>query len=125
MLFYKLFIEKNSTMTINALIFDVDGTLANTEHDGHLRAFNEAFDCLGLDWYWDSKLYSELLNITGGKERMACYIEKYKPELKNDFGYDDFVNIHKKKTEIFISHVTNGAVSLRVGVDRLMKRMLY
>ncbi len=124
MLFYKQFIEKNSTMTINALIFDVDGTLANTEHDGHLRAFNEAFDYLGLNWYWDSKLYTELLNVTGGKERMAHYIENYKPELKNDLGFDDFANIHKKKTDIFISHVADGAVSLRVGVERLIEEAL-
>jgi len=43
---------------LKAIIFDVDGTLANTEHDGHLKAFNEAFDYYGLDWYWDP-LYME------------------------------------------------------------------
>ena len=40
-------------MTLKAIIFDVDGTIANTGHDGHLKAFNEAFDFYGLDWYWD------------------------------------------------------------------------
>ena len=54
-------------MALKALIFDVDGTLANTEHDGHLRAFNEAFEYYGLDCYWDSELYAELLSVSGGK----------------------------------------------------------
>ena len=41
-------------MSLKALIFDVDGTLANTEHDGHLRAFNETFKLFELDWHWDT-----------------------------------------------------------------------
>ena len=68
-------------MALKALIFDVDGTLANTEHDGHLRAFNEAFEYYGLDCYWDSELYAELLSISGGKERLEFFIKKYKPCL--------------------------------------------
>ena len=112
-------------MKLSALIFDVDGTLANTEHDGHLRAFNETFECFGLDWYWSAELYAELLSVSGGKERMAYYIESYRPELKNDLGFEDFAKIHKKKTEIFISHVANGAVSLRVGVKRLIEEAQY
>ncbi len=53
-----------------ALLFDVDGTLADTERDGHRVAFNRAFAEAGLDWVWDVPLYGELLAITGGKERM-------------------------------------------------------
>ena len=108
-------------MKLSALIFDVDGTLANTEHDGHLRAFNEAFECFGLDWYWSAELYAELLSVSGGKERMAHYIKSYRPVVKNDLGFEDFAKIHQKKSEIFISHVANGAVSLRVGVERLIE----
>ena len=55
-------------MALKELIFDVDGTLANTEHDGHLRAFNEAFKFYGLDCYWDSEIYAELLSVSGGKD---------------------------------------------------------
>ena len=51
---------------IQALIFDVDGTLADTERDGHRVAFNQSFKEAGLDWYWDIALYGELLSITGG-----------------------------------------------------------
>jgi len=56
--------------TLKALIFDVDGTLAETERDGHRPAFNAAFFDAGLAWYWDETLYGELLSVTGGKERM-------------------------------------------------------
>ena len=115
---------KKQLMKLNALIFDVDGTLANTEHDGHLRAFNEAFKCFRLDWHWDAELYAELLSVGGGKERMAHYVESYKPLFNSDSGFDDFAKIHKKKTEIFVSHVANGMVPLRVGVERLIEEAL-
>ena len=58
---------------LRALIFDVDGTLANTE-DTHRVAFNEAFIQHGLNWYWSEVLYAKLLKTTGGKERMAAYL---------------------------------------------------
>jgi HAD superfamily hydrolase (TIGR01509 family) len=111
-------------MKPSALIFDVDGTLANTEKDCHLRAFNEAFECFGLDWHWNQELYAELLSVSGGKERMVHYVEKYRPEIKNDLEFDDFAKIHQKKTEIFISHIANGVVPLRVGVERLIEEAL-
>ncbi|MDP2056653.1 MAG: HAD family hydrolase, partial [Thiobacillus sp.] len=57
-------------MTLHALLFDVDGTLADTERDGHRPAFNQAFADAGLDWQWDVALYGKLLAVTGGKERM-------------------------------------------------------
>ncbi|HIL42341.1 MAG TPA: HAD family hydrolase, partial [Gammaproteobacteria bacterium] len=65
-------------MDLKALIFDVDGTLANTERDGHLQAFNIVFERLGLDWYWSNELYHKLLNVTGGKERIKYYLDTYK-----------------------------------------------
>ena len=108
-------------MSLKALIFDVDGTLANTEHDGHLRAFNETFKLFKLDWYWDRELYSDLLSVSGGKERMAHYINHYKPNLKRNLSVSDIIDIHNKKTEIFVEHVANGQVSLRVGVERLIE----
>jgi len=111
-------------MKPSALIFDVDGTLANTEEDGHLRAFNEAFECFELNWHWNQELYAELLSVSGGMERMVHYVESYRPELKNDLGFDDFAKIHQKKTEIFISHIANGVVPLRVGVERLIEEAL-
>ena len=111
-------------MALEALIFDVDGTLANTEHDGHLRAFNETFRLFELDWRWDSELYSELLSVSGGKERLVHYIKHYNPKLKSDLSVNDIADIHNKKTEIFVNHVTNGDISLRIGVDRLIEEAI-
>ena len=108
-------------MKLKALIFDVDGTLANTEHDGHLRAFNETFKFFELDWHWDSELYSELLSVSGGKERLAYYISNYNPKLESSLSIKDIADIHNKKTEIFVERVANGQVSLRVGVERLIE----
>ncbi|HSQ08446.1 MAG TPA: HAD family hydrolase, partial [Chromatiaceae bacterium] len=62
-----------------ALLFDVDGTLADTERDGHRPAFNAAFAEAGLDWHWDVDLYGQLLAVTGGKERMRYYLERWRP----------------------------------------------
>lgn len=65
---------------LQALIFDVDGTLAETERDGHRIAFNQAFAEAGLDWDWTPELYGELLKITGGKERIRHYLDRWQPE---------------------------------------------
>ena len=69
--------------SLQALIFDVDGTLADTERDGHRVAFNQAFEHAGLDWNWSVELYGKLLAVTGGKERMAYYLEKFNTTFKN------------------------------------------
>jgi len=108
------------SMTLKAIIFDVDGTLANTEHDGHLKSFNEAFEYYGLDWYWDSPLYGALLSVSGGKERLTHYINNYSPKLKQVLTESDIANIHNKKTEIFINRISKGFISLRIGVERLI-----
>ena len=107
-------------MTLKAIIFDVDGTIANTEHDGHLKAFNEAFDFYELDWYWDSALYGELLSVSGGKERLSFYLNNYNTKLKWPLSESDIVNINNKKTEIFINTISKGFISLRIGVERLI-----
>lgn len=68
-------------MSLSAVLFDVDGTLADTERDGHRLAFNSAFKDFGLNWNWDIELYGKLLQITGGKERIRYYINHYSPEI--------------------------------------------
>lgn len=57
-----------------ALLWDVDGTLAETELDGHRRAFNRAFAAAGLPWRWDTPLYQDLLRISGGHERITRFL---------------------------------------------------
>jgi len=75
------------TNTLKALIFDVDGTLSNTEADGHRVAFNRAFDEYKLGWHWDIDTYGQLLAVTGGKERMKYYATDF---LHDEAIPDDF-----------------------------------
>ncbi|MDA8942200.1 HAD family hydrolase, partial [bacterium] len=100
-------------MTLKAIIFDVDGTLANTEHDYHLKAFNEAFDFLELDCYWDNSMYGDLLSVSGGKERLIYYINNFNPELKEGLSGSDIADIYNKKNEILIGRISEGLISLR------------
>ncbi len=104
-----------------ALIFDVDGTLADTERDGHRVAFNLAFREAKLDWDWTPELYGELLAVTGGKERIRFYLEKYNTEFKKPGNFDDFVaGLHAAKTSFYTKLMAEGAIPLRPGVERLI-----
>ena len=69
---------------LRAVLFDVDGTLADTERDGHRPAFNAAFSELGLDWDWDVELYGELLAITGGKSASRIGLASNAPRLLSE-----------------------------------------
>jgi beta-phosphoglucomutase-like phosphatase (HAD superfamily) len=106
---------------IEALIFDVDGTLADTERDGHRVAFNQAFKEAGLDWHWDEALYGELLAITGGKERISYYVARHHTELKIDVNLAVTIAIlHREKTRIYTELLSTGKIPLRTGVKRLL-----
>lgn len=107
---------------LQALIFDVDGTLADTE-SVHLEAFNHAFRQEGLDWVWDVPLYTRLLEISGGKERMLHHWRTVEPNMTEvDAGaLSDTINrLHEIKTAYYEAAVNNGAVQLRPGVLALM-----
>ncbi|MDZ4252582.1 MAG: HAD-IA family hydrolase [Sulfuritalea sp.] len=107
---------------LEALIFDVDGTLADTERDGHRPAFNAAFKAAGLPWHWDVALYDELLAVTGGKERMIHYAHKYAPDLAAKPGFGNLVRkLHALKTEHYVQRVHAGHVPLRPGVAPLIR----
>ena len=114
-------------MGLKALLFDVDGTLADTEPQGHLPAYNQAFAELGLNWHWDELLYRDLLTQPGGRERLTHYIREYQPELgkyQEEASADlaGFVNrIHAVKSRYFYERVKRGDVPLRPGVRRLMR----
>ena len=107
--------------SLQALIFDVDGTLADTERDGHRVAFNQAFEEAGLDWQWSVELYGELLAVTGGKERMAYYLEKFNTAFPTDTNTPQMIiDLHKSKTAHYTTLLATGAIPLRPGVKRLI-----
>ncbi len=108
-------------MTLQALLFDVDGTLADTERDGHRPAFNQAFREAGLDWHWDVALYGKLLAVTGGKERMKHYIDHYRPDYSKPDNFDELVaELHKTKTLHYAALAARGGIPMRPGVKRLL-----
>jgi len=107
--------------TLKAIIFDVDGTLAETERDGHRPAFNAAFHDCGLDWFWDEQRYGELLTVTGGKERIRHFASKHAPLIAKDANFDALVRqLHKIKTAHYLRLVDQGELPLRPGVARLI-----
>lgn len=107
---------------IEALIFDVDGTLADTERDGHRVAFNRAFADAGLDWDWTIELYGQLLTVTGGKERIKYYLEKFNTAFQAPADFDPFVaGLHAAKTEHYKALMAEGRVPLRPGIERLLR----
>ncbi|MFN4004239.1 MAG: HAD-IA family hydrolase [Hylemonella sp.] len=111
------------TPTLKALIFDVDGTLADTE-SVHRAAFNRAFEELGLGWHWDDALYTELLEISGGKERVLHYWKQQNPDvlaIDAKAVQDTVARIHELKTAYYEDAVHGGQVELRPGVLALFE----
>ncbi len=102
---------------LRALIFDVDGTLAETE-ELHRLAFNAAFEAAQLAWVWDVPLYTSLLEVTGGKERIRHYITAHAP----DDVLDDaaVARLHADKTERYTRMVEAGRCALRPGIGRVL-----
>lgn len=106
---------------LKALLFDVDGTLADTEKDGHRVAFNLAFEEAGLDWHWDENLYEKLLAVTGGKERIKYYLDEFNTDFEKPDNFDEFVKgLHAAKTKFYTQLLSDGKIPLRPGVERLL-----
>jgi len=106
---------------LQALLFDVDGTLADTERDGHRVAFNQAFEEAGLDWNWSVDLYGELLAVTGGKERIRFYLDKWQPVVPETDDLDGFIaSLHARKTFFYTGLLKQGGIPMRPGVRRLL-----
>lgn len=107
-------------MSLKGLIFDVDGTLAETE-EIHRLAFNDAFAAAGIDWVWDRDLYRELLAVTGGKERIRLHLERIGADLAA-FPAERIAALHRDKNEHFIARLRAGACPLRPGVEPLLRQ---
>jgi HAD superfamily hydrolase (TIGR01509 family) len=105
---------------LSALIFDVDGTLADTEA-AHRDAFNAAFIDVGLDWYWSESVYAGLLNVAGGKERLLYYWGVVDPDEAGGCKVKEMIGaVHAVKTRHYDAMVRSGKPSLRPGVQRLI-----
>lgn len=101
---------------MKAIIFDVDGTLSETE-EIHRRAFNQAFEERGLTWNWDRALYRKLLRVSGGKERIRHFIERYDADGFETVDSDDQIRaMHVEKTAIYTRMVSAGEAVLRPGI---------
>jgi HAD superfamily hydrolase (TIGR01509 family) len=100
-----------------ALIFDVDGTLAETE-EVHRQAFNEAFVQSGIDWCWGRTIYKELLRVAGGKERIRAFdqVRERDPMLSDA----EIAELHRIKTARYAELIAKGGCPLRPGVEALM-----
>lgn len=111
---------------IKAVLFDQDGVIIDTERDGHRVAFNQTFKEFSYDFEWDVDYYQELLQVSGGKERMKHHLHtkgfgvEVKPEVEDEL----IKRMHKHKTATFIELIETGKLPLRTGVKRLMKEIM-
>lgn len=113
--------HRSAGLALQAVIFDVDGTLADTERDGHRVAFNRAFAQFGLDWEWSVATYGELLAVTGGKERIRHFAARRAPELLERPDSEAWLlALHQLKSAIYARLVNAGSIGLRRGVARLL-----
>jgi HAD superfamily hydrolase (TIGR01509 family) len=106
-------------MKVKALIFDVDGTLAETE-EAHRAAFNRTFEAHGLGWHWTMDDYRWLLKTTGGKERMRAW-QEHLPEGARRLTDDEIAALHKEKTAHYGEILGAGELALRPGVAGLIE----
>lgn len=107
---------------LQALIFDVDGTLADTERDGHRVAFNRAFAEAGLNWEWSVERYGQLLEVSGGKERLQRYLQEDQPDFVPPGEVKAWAaEMHRLKTRHYRELVQEGIMPLRPGVQRLIQ----
>jgi HAD superfamily hydrolase (TIGR01509 family) len=106
---------------IRALLWDVDGTLAETERDGHLVAFNRALETLGVPWRWSERHYGELLAVAGGYERLL-HDMKCRDQAPTDARQREALaqKVHRLKNHIYEGIVRSGGLPLRAGVAQLL-----
>ena len=104
---------------LEGVYWDLDGTIANTELEAHLPAFNNAFNDLCIDWNWDTNTYIKLLKINGGKNRIAYYAKSNNVDLSEDL----IVKIHEKKQFHYLEIIKKNCVKFKTGVFRLIKEL--
>lgn len=109
------------TRRLQALIFDSDGTLADNE-EVHRQAFNLAFAAAGLAWVWSPEQYTQLLAISGGRERITRFATRVDPVRAAQPAFPEFVReLHEDKTRRYAALLREGEVRLRPGVERVLQ----
>ena len=106
---------------LEAVVLDVDGTLVDSERDGHRVAFNRAFEEAGLPDRWDEERYGELLEVTGGKRRLMAYLEQQ--GMPEDEREELAGRLHARKTELFTEMAAQGEIEARPGVGELLDEL--
>ena len=104
---------------LEGVYWDLDGTIANTELEAHLPAFNNSFNDLGICWNWDTNTYIKLLKINGGKNRIAYYAKSN----NYNFSEDLILKIHETKQFHYLEIIKKNCVSLKTGVFRLINEL--
>ena len=105
--------------SLKGVYWDLDGTIANTELEAHLPAFNYAFNDFDLNWQWDITKYVDLLKIHGGKNRILHYSKIINGNLTNE----DIIKIHERKQKHYLNIVKNNVLTPKPGVYRLIKEL--
>jgi HAD superfamily hydrolase (TIGR01509 family) len=109
-------------MALRALIWDVDGTLAETERDGHREAFNDAFASMGLPWRWGVERYGVLLSTSGGLERLQRDLAERDDAPRSAVERLALAReLHRRKNTAYLRRMADGAIVLRPGASRLMQ----
>ena len=104
---------------LKGVYWDLDGTIANTELEAHLPAFNKAFKDFGINWHWDANKYIKLLKINGGRNRIKFYSKL----IKEDFSDEFIIKIHERKQFYYLETIQKNCVKLKVGVKRLIDEL--
>ena len=104
---------------LEGVYWDLDGTIANTELEAHLPAFNKAFNDFGINWNWDINKYIQLLKINGGKNRIAYYSKL----INNDLSDNLIIKIHEKKQFHYLEIIKKNYVNFKIGVNRLINEL--
>ena len=105
--------------SLEGVYWDLDGTIANTELEAHLPAFNQAFNDFGIDWNWDNNKYIKLLKINGGKNRIAYYSKSNNYDLSEDL----IIKVHEKKQFHYLETIKRNCVNFKTGVFRLINEL--
>jgi HAD superfamily hydrolase (TIGR01509 family) len=106
---------------LESILWDVDGTLAETERDGHLKAFNQAFEALGVPWRWSEQHYGELLAVAGGRERLLHDMQGRVDAPRASRERQALAEqVHHLKNALYADIVSRGDLPLRDGVRELL-----